>query len=65
MALVKGEKWYDGFQAKLLEGTNGWYDIIRELKKIDFKGWGTAEIPGGGPDRLKEIAERMDRIFAL
>lgn len=65
LALVKDGKWYDGFKAKLLEGTNGWYDIIRELKKIDFKGWGTAEIPGGGVERLREIAERMDRIFAL
>ena len=57
--------WYNGFKAKLLEGTNGWFDIIRELKKIDFKGWGTAEIPGGGKERLQEIAGRMDRIFAL
>lgn len=65
LALVKDGKWYDGFKAKLLEGTNGWYDIIRELKKIDYKGWGTAEIPGGGVERLREIAERMDRIFAL
>lgn len=65
LALVKDDKWFDGFKAKLLEGTNGWYDIIRELKKIDFQGWGTAEIPGGGPERLKEIAERMDRIFAM
>ena len=65
LARVKDDKWYDGFKAKLLEGTNGWYDIIRELKKIDFKGWGTAEIPGGGKDRLKEIAERMDRIFSF
>lgn len=65
LALAQGDKWYDGFKAKLLEGTNGWYDIIRELKKIDFRGWGTAEIPGGGRERLQEIAERMDRIFAM
>lgn len=65
LALVKENNWYKGFGAKLLEGTNGWYDIIRELKKIDYKGWGTAEIPGGGKERLTEIAERMDRIFAL
>lgn len=65
LALVKDDRWYDGFKAKLLEGTNGWFEIIRELKKLDFQGWGTAEIPGGGRERLKEIAERMDRIFAL
>ena len=65
LALVKDNKWYDGFKAKLLEGTNGWYDIIRELKKIDFQGWGTAEIPGGNKERLQEIATRMDKIFSL
>ncbi|MEC9094811.1 MAG: sugar phosphate isomerase/epimerase family protein [Planctomycetota bacterium] len=65
LARVKNEKWFDGFGAKLLEGSNGWYDIIRELKKLDFKGWGTAEIPGGDRKRLSEIAERMDRIFAM
>ena len=27
-------------------------------------GWGTAEIPGGGRERLAAIAALMDRIFA-
>ncbi len=64
LALAQGDVW-KGFGAKLLEGTTGWYDVIRELKKLDFSGWGTAEIPGGDRQRLEEIAERMDRIFAL
>jgi hexulose-6-phosphate isomerase len=34
------------------------------LKELGFSGWATAEIPGGNRDRLKNIAERMDRIFA-
>jgi hexulose-6-phosphate isomerase len=65
LALAQNGDWYKGFGAKLLEGTNGWYDIIRELKKIGFEGWGTAEIPGGDRKRLKEIATNMDRIFSL
>lgn len=66
LALAKKENdIWKGFRSKLLEGSTGWYDVIRELKKLDFKGWGTAEIPGGGKERLTEIAERMDRIFAL
>lgn len=65
LALVENDNWYNGFKAKLLEGTNGWYDIIRELKKLDYKGWGTAEIPGGDKKRLEEIATRMDKIFSL
>jgi hypothetical protein len=34
------------------------------LNEIGFDGWSIAEIPGGDATRLKDIAERMDRIFA-
>jgi hypothetical protein len=33
------------------------------VNEIGFDGWATAEIPGGDAKRLKEIADRMDRIF--
>ncbi len=64
LELARNNVW-DGFKAELLEGSTGWYDVIRELKKLDFRGWGTAEIPGGGRERLAEIAARMDRIFSM
>jgi len=64
LALAQEDVW-KGFRVELLEGSVGWYDVIRELKKLDFRGWGTAEIPGGDRNRLQQIAERMDRIFAL
>ena len=54
-----------GFAVKLLEGTCQWPKVMAELRKIGYKGWGTAEIPGGGRQRLKEIAGRMDKIFSL
>ena len=60
----KAEGWYKGFQVKLLDGECGWPEVIKELKKIGYEGWGTAEIPGGGKERLTEIADRMNRIFA-
>ncbi|MBN1852196.1 MAG: sugar phosphate isomerase/epimerase [Pirellulales bacterium] len=53
-----------GFQVELLEGDCNWPAVINELSKIGFQGWATAEIPGGGEDRLRDIAARMDRIFA-
>ena len=59
----KAEGWYKGFRVKLLEGSCDWPATMAALKKIGFSGWGTAEIPGGDRKRLKEIAERMDRIF--
>lgn len=54
-----------GFDVELLEGDCDWPAVIAALKEIDFKGWGTAEIRGGGPDRMQQIAQQMDKIFAL
>lgn len=53
-----------GFGAKLLEGDVDWPKVMAALREIDFRGWATAEIPGGPRERLAEIAERMDKIFA-
>jgi len=53
-----------GFGAKLLEGDVDWPKVMAELREIDYRGWATAEISGGGRERLTEIADRMDRIFA-
>lgn len=53
-----------GFGAKLLEGDVDWPRVMAELREIDYQGWATAEISGGGRERLTEIADRMDRIFA-
>ena len=53
-----------GFRVKLLEGDCDWPAVMAALREINYTGWGTAEIPGGERDRLQEIAERMDRIFA-
>ena len=55
---------YAGFKVALLEGDCNWPAVLGELRNINFQGWGTAEIPGGGEERLREIAVRMDRIFA-
>ena len=60
----KAEGRYAGFRVKLLDGECNWPAVMKELKAIGYQGWGTAEIPGGGRDRLTEIASRMNRIFA-
>ena len=54
-----------GFDVELLEGDCRWPEVLEELAKLNYSGWGTAEIPGGDRERLAEIAMRMDRIFAL
>lgn len=53
-----------GFGHDLLEGDVKWDLVMAELKKIGFVGWGTAEIRGGDRERLAEIADKMNRIFA-
>lgn len=57
-------KVYAGFGVELLEGDCNWPQVMQELAKIKFVGWGTAEIPGGGEERLAKIAALMDKIFA-
>ena len=54
-----------GFGAKFLEGTNDWPAIMAALDQAGYSGWGIAEQPGGGtPEGLKDLADRMDKIFA-
>lgn len=53
-----------GFGVELLEGDCDWPAVMQALRDINFSGWGTAEVPGGDRERLKVIADRMDRIFA-
>jgi len=55
---------YKGFDVELLEGDNDWPTIMKALDAIGYTGWGSAEVRGGGPDRMKDIAQRMDRIWA-
>ncbi len=55
---------WKGFGVKLLEGDCDWPSVMRALDRVGFQGWATAEVGGGQRQRLAEIAERMDRIFA-
>ena len=56
---------WKGFGVHLLEGDCGWDRVMVALRDIGFSGWATAEVGGGDEARLRDIAERMDRIFAL
>ena len=47
------------------EGTINWPEIVKELKKIGFSGWATAEVGGGDRKRLEQIAARMDKVLDL
>ena len=54
-----------GFGVKFLEGTNNWPAIMAALDKLGYSGWGIAEQGGGGsPEGLKDLSDRMTKIFA-
>ncbi len=54
-----------GFGMPLGEGSVEWDKVRAELLKLDYKGWATAEVPGGDRARLAEIAAQMDRVLDL
>jgi len=56
---------WKGFGVEIGEGDVGWDRVREALRRIGFAGWAAAEVGGGGPDRLKDIARRMDRVFGL
>jgi len=56
-----------GFQAQLTEGDNDWPAIMKALDEINYNGWGISEQPNSDsstPELLKELSQRMTKIFA-
>lgn len=55
---------WKGFSVKIGDGDAGWDRVCAALDRIGYSGWASAEVGGGGPERLAEIANRMDRVFS-
>src|SRR5437867_4712436 len=54
-----------GFQVAYLQGDNNWPAIMKALDEIGYNGWGIAEQGGGdSPEGLKDLSQRMSRVFA-
>jgi L-ribulose-5-phosphate 3-epimerase len=55
-----------GFNLKIGEpgGDCDWPTVLQALDAIGYHGWASAEVPGGGAEELKDISQRMDRIFS-
>jgi L-ribulose-5-phosphate 3-epimerase len=47
------------------EGDEDWPEVLKALADVGYEGWATSEVSGGGREKLKEIAERMDRVLGL
>jgi len=55
------------FDVKLLEGDNKWPAIMKALDAVGYEGWGISEQPGAqskDAEALKDLSERMDKVFA-
>jgi L-ribulose-5-phosphate 3-epimerase len=53
---------------KLLEGDNNWKAIMASLDAVGYTGWGISEQPGpqaATVEDARDLAQRMDKIFAL
>jgi hexulose-6-phosphate isomerase len=54
-----------GFGVPIGEGDCDWPAVLKALSDVGYSGWGTAEVSGGDRDRLKDIADRMDRYLEM
>ncbi len=64
---IKEYSQFKKFQVRLLEGDDHWPAIMAALDKVGYQGWGISEQPGDqsrDAAALKDLAGRMDRVFA-
>ena len=54
----------NGF-CKIGDGDVNWPAVCEALAEIQFTGWCTAEVGGGGRERLADIAGRMNKVLQL
>jgi len=54
---------WKGFQVKLGEGDADWPAVRQALDEIGYDGWASAEVAGGGRDRLQDVSQRIDRLL--
>lgn len=61
---VKDWSTRDNF-SKIGQGDVNWADVRKALLEIGYVGWAAAEVQGGGPDVLRDVSQRMDKVFEL
>jgi L-ribulose-5-phosphate 3-epimerase len=56
---------WKGFDVEIGEGDADYPAVRAALHEIGYEGWATAEVRGGGRERMAEIARRMDEALSL
>jgi hexulose-6-phosphate isomerase len=62
---MKGYSRANNGWADIGEGDLPWDDVRAALDEIGFAGWFTAEVGGGGPERLAKVLADMKRVLGL
>jgi L-ribulose-5-phosphate 3-epimerase len=47
------------------EGDEDWPEVLKALDEVEYHGWATAEVAGGGEKELRDVAQRMNRVLEL
>lgn len=55
---------WKGFDVELGQGDVGWKATMAALDAIGYEGWASAEVAGGGAERLRMVSKQMDELFA-
>jgi L-ribulose-5-phosphate 3-epimerase len=55
---------WKGFGVEIGEGDCDWPAVREALADVGYEGWASAEVGGGGRDRLEEVLKRMSRALA-
>ncbi len=62
---VKGFSRKEGKFTDIGKGDLPWDQVRKAMADIGFTGWATAEVNGGGLERLTEVRKQMQRAFAI
>ena len=65
-AKMKAEGVWKGFDCKIgaADSSCGWAELMAALKELGYEGWASAEVTGGGRERLAEISQNMNDVFS-
>jgi hexulose-6-phosphate isomerase len=54
---------WKGFEVEIGDGDTDWPKVVAASRAVGYDGWFTAEVAGGGEERLRTIHERMTRFL--
>jgi L-ribulose-5-phosphate 3-epimerase len=60
---LKGYSKKTGSSAPIGEGDEDWPEILAALGELNYDGWATSEVTGGGEAELRDIYDRMQRVL--